>query len=61
MSRNPHAIRWEETVARTRREDGQSWKAIARFFLQINNMAGVDVAVRLAKQEQIDNQHTHTV
>jgi hypothetical protein len=53
MPRNEQAVRWEEQVARNRRAAGQSWKRIARFFYDTNNYAGLDITLRLKKQEQV--------
>jgi hypothetical protein len=53
MSRNQNALRWEEKVALEKRNAGQSWKAIVRFFIHLNNFAGVDMTMRLRKAEQL--------
>jgi hypothetical protein len=51
MSRNQNALQWEEKVALEQREHGRSWRSIVRYFARLNNFAGVDATLRLAKLE----------
>jgi len=61
MKPNSKALQWEERVVREKRASGRPWKAIVRDFINLNNFAGVDIAMRMRNDELmlLDSKRTY--